>query len=96
MPDGLWMPVYEFEENRFIVIGNPCYDTKQEAINAVVRDGFEMMCAENISAVTSTAFCIPFREEDAVWLLNCQLLADFEVAVFSGPLYDEEVDLNEK
>lgn len=90
---GLYMPVYSFEGNKFIVIGNPCYDTEQEAIDAGLADGVIMMMQGNIQLLPET-YKIPFEEEESEWMLNMELRLDtgsaYEVAIFAGPVYDAE------
>ena len=90
---GFFMPVYSFKGNKFVVMGNRCYDTEQEAIDAGLPDGITMLMEADVSLVPE-AYHIPLKEEDAQWILNSRLITDigsvYEVAIFAGPEYDAE------
>lgn len=94
--EGLWMPVYVFEGNKFIIIGNPCYETEVEAKSKGIADGIELMAKAEVGCLSNEAYCIPFSEDDADWMLNCHIELDtepsFEIAVFAGPDYDKEFE----
>jgi len=90
MSDRFYMPVYLHNGNKFFIVGNQCYSSAEEAMGYAVGDGFEMMCNEGVSCLPKETFGIPTCEEDAMWLLDCELHGR-TVAVYSGPLYDEEI-----
>ena len=88
--NGLYMPVYTYLENKFIILGNPCYETHEEAIKRGVADGFALMAKQDVGVVSGESFRIPFSEAEGVWMVNCSF-PGHEVAVFEGPVWDEEL-----
>lgn len=87
---GLWMPVYMYRENKFFIVGNPVYETGREAISHGVGDGFSLLMIDGVSWCGSEAYCIPFTEEEGEWIINAHF-PTHEVAIFSGPIWDEEI-----